>query len=269
MVFQAPTGNLDVLTCHLLANISQDKLQVFKAAFELGNFARFSPMLKIKIVRPPEDYIGQSHEYIRRKEDEAGREEVFLILDDKAKDNDAVWYIQYFADHEPEDEWAESMAESTAVLWKMLIRTDKLATVYANYSIGNTSLHEDLGNCGVEFPVKEGYEQPKVFDYETDMQKAQYRQPAWVRAEPHEFEYNEGGEKFGTYIAPPKTLARLKEGVAEESGVFNDWVRPFPAGPFQMPNGTKKEFPEGTMVLQLKHDPDFPRPPFKWPRGSL
>lgn len=266
MVFQAPTGNLDVLTCYLLANISQDELQAFKAAFELGNFARFSPMLKIKIVRPPKDYIGQSHEYIRRKEDEAGRERAFLILDDKAMERDAVWYISYFADDEPpEDQWAVSKA----VLWKMLIRTDKLATVYVNYSIGNTSLREDLGNCGVEFPVKEGYEQPKVFDYKTDMHKEQYRQPTWVRAEPHEYEVNKGGEEFGTYVAPPNTLARLKDGIAEQSGVLNDWVTPYPAGPFPMPDGTKKEFPEGTMVLQLRLNPDFPWPPFKWPEGSL
>jgi hypothetical protein len=265
MVFQNRRENLDVLTCYLLADISEEQLQAFKAAFELGNFARFSPMLKIKIVRPPEDYIGKSHEYIRRKEDEAGREEVFLILDDKAVENDAVWYIKWFADDEPGDGYAES----SAVLWKILIRTDKLATVYVNYSIGNTSLEENLGNCGVDFPVKEGYEQPKVFNYEMDMQKQQYSQPTWVNAEPHEFEYNKGGEKFGDYIAPPRTLARLKDEIAKEAGVLNDWVTAYPAHPLQMSDGKKKEFPEGTMVLQLKVNPDFPWPPFEWPTGSL
>lgn len=58
MVYQTPTENLEVLTCYLVADISQDQLQAFKAAFELGNFARFSPKLRIKIVRPPEYYIG-------------------------------------------------------------------------------------------------------------------------------------------------------------------------------------------------------------------
>ncbi|KAM0445348.1 hypothetical protein ACHAPV_002732 [Trichoderma viride] len=265
MVYQTPTGNLEVLTCYLLVDISQEQLQAFKAAFELGNFARFSPSLRIKIVRPPEEYIGKSHEYIRRKEDEAGREEVFLILDDRAMENDAVWYIKWFADDAPMDD----CAESSDVLWKILIRTDKLAMVYVNYDIGNMSLQEDLGNCGVEFPVKEGYQQPKVLDYDMDMHKAEYRQPTWVNAEPHEFEYNKGGEKFGDYVAPPRTLARLKDEVAEAAGVLNDWVTPHPAWPLRMSNGKMKEFPEGTMVLQLKINPDFPWPPFKWPEGSL
>jgi hypothetical protein len=266
MVFCTPRHNLPLLTCYLLAKISPDELQAFKSAFELGNFARFSPMVEIKIVHPPEDYIGQSHEYIRRKEDRAGRGGAFLILDDKAVENHAVWYISYFADVEHIE--VES-AESTAVLWKMLVRTDKLASVYVNYSIGNSSLQEDLDNCGVEYPAKEGYEQPKVYDYKSDMQRAQYQQPTWIRAEPHEYELNKGGEEFGNYIAPPNTYARLKDGLAEEMGIVNSWTTFYPSGPFPMPNGTKKEFPEGTMVLQLKYNPDFPWPPYKWPEGSL
>lgn len=266
MVFQNRGANLDVVTCYLLVDISEEQLQAFKADFELGNFARFSPILRIKIVRPPEDYIGKSHEYIRRKEDEAGREEPFLILDDRAVKNDAVWYIKWFAD---EDSVAEC-AENSNVLWKMLIRTNKLPLVYTNYSIGNMSIEEDLGNCGVDFPVKEGYEQPEIYDFNgMDMQEEQYRQPTWVNAEPHEFEYNEGGEKFGDYVAPPRTLARLKDEVAEAAGVLNKWVTPHPAGPLRMHNGKMKEFPEGTMVLQLSLNPDFPWPPFKWPEGSL
>ncbi|KAM6478595.1 hypothetical protein HDV62DRAFT_382720 [Trichoderma sp. SZMC 28011] len=266
MVFFVPKDNLDVLTCYLLADLSSDELQAFKSAFELGNNARFDPRLHIKIVRPPEDYIGKSHEYIRRKEDEAGREEKFLILDDEAVKKNAVWYISWFADEE-HIEWKQ--AESTDVLWKMLIRTDKLSLVWVNYSIGNMSLQEDLGNCGVKFPVKAGFEQPKVYDLDMDMQKDQYRQPVWVRAEPSEYEINKGGEVMGDYIAPPNTYARLKNGVAEAVGVINDWTMFQPTGPFRMSDGTKKEFPEGTMVLQLKWNPDFPWPPYKWPEGSL
>ncbi|KAJ4854365.1 uncharacterized protein T069G_11344 [Trichoderma breve] len=266
MVFFVPHDNLDVLTCYLLADISSDELQAFKSAFELGNNARFDPRLHIKIVRPPEDYIGKSHEYIRRKEDEAGREEKFLILDDEAVKKNAVWYISWFADEE-HIEWKQ--AESTDVLWKMLIRTDKLSLVYVNYSIGNMSLQEDLDNCGVKFPVKAGFEQPKVYDFDMDMQKDQYRQPVWVRAEPGEYEINKGGEVMGDYIAPPNMYARLKDGVAEAVGVINDWTMFQPTGPFRMSDGTKKEFPEGTMVLQLKWNPDFAWPPYKWPEGSL
>ncbi|KAM0260142.1 hypothetical protein ACHAQJ_002907 [Trichoderma viride] len=266
MVFRSPTRNLPLLTCYLLTKISRDELKTFKSAFELGNSARFCPRLDIKIVHPPEDYIGQSHEYIRRKEDEAGRGGAFLILDDKAVENNAVWYISYFADGE---HVKDRSAESTAVLWKMLVRTDKLAMVYVNYSIGNSSLQEDLGNCGVEYPVKEGFEQPKVYDLEMDMQREQYRQPTWIWAEPHEYELNKGGEEFGNYIAPPNSYARLNDGLAEELGIVNYWTTFYPAGPFPMSDGTKKEFPEGTMVLQLKYNPDFPWPPYKWPEGSL
>ncbi|RFU79369.1 hypothetical protein TARUN_2824 [Trichoderma arundinaceum] len=266
MVFLTPNDNLPLLTCYLLSKISSDELQTFKSAFELGNHARINPMLEIKIVHPPEDYLGQTHEYIRRKEDEAGRDGPFLILDDKAIENNAVWYISYFADDEPIEIRA---AESTAVLWKMLVRTDKLAMVYVNYSIGNSSLQEDLGNCGVDFPVKEGFEQLKVFDYEMDMRKEEYRLPVWIRAEPGEYEVNKGGEELGDYIAPPNSYARLKDGLGDEIGIVNDWTTFYPSGPFPMSDGTKKEFPEGTMVLQLKYNPDFPWPAYKWPEGSL
>ncbi|KAL7946970.1 hypothetical protein V8C42DRAFT_319303 [Trichoderma barbatum] len=266
MVFLVPHDNLPVLTCYLLADISSDDLQAFKSAFELGNCARFDPALHIKIVRPPEDYIGKSHEYIRKKEDEAGREGKFLILDDKAVQNNAVWYISYFADAEYV-EWKQ--AESTDVLWKMLIRTDNLASIYVNYSIGNMSLQENLGNCGVEYPVKVGFEQPNVFDFKTDMHKDQYCRAVWIRAEPDEYEINKGGEELGDYIAPPGAYARLKDGVAERAGLLNYWTDYQPTGPFPMSDGTKKEFPEGTMILQLKWNPDFPWPPYRWPEGSL
>ncbi|KAL7935788.1 hypothetical protein V8C35DRAFT_298245 [Trichoderma chlorosporum] len=266
MVFSAPDDNLDVLTCYLLVDISSDKLQAFKSAFELGNHARFSPTLHIKIVRPPEDYIGKSHDYIRRKEDEAGREGEFLILDDKAVENNAIWYISSFADEEYVE---DNEVESTDVLFKILVRTDKLALVYANYSVGNMTIQEDLDNCGVDFPFKVGFEQPEVYDYDMDMRKEAYSQPIWVRAEPHEYEINKGGEVMGEYIAPPNSYARLKDEVAEANGIINSWTTYHPAGPFQMSDGTKKEFPEGTMVLQLKWNPDFPWPPYKWPEGSL
>ena len=266
MVFFAPHDNIPTLTCYLLTEASSDELQAFKSAFELGNHAAFNPILHVKIVRPPDDYLGKSHEYIRKKEDEAGRNGKFLILDKRAIENNAVWYISHFADAE-RVQWKE--AENTNVLWKILVKADKLAMVYANYSIGNTSLQEDLGNCGVEFPVKEGFEQPKVFDYNLDMQKEQYRQPVWIRAEPGEYETNKGGEQLGDYIAPPNSYARLKDGVAEAVGVVNDWTTYYPSGPFPFRDGTKKEFPEGTMVLQLKWNPDFPWPPYKWPEGSL
>ncbi|KAL7815617.1 hypothetical protein V8C26DRAFT_402202 [Trichoderma gracile] len=266
MVFFAPHDNIPTLTCYLLTEASSDELQAFKSAFELGNHAAFNPVLHIKIVRPPDDYLGKSHEYIRKKEDEAGREGEFLILDKRAIENNAVWYISHFADTE-HVQWKE--AENTNVLWKILVKADKLAMVYANYSIGNTSLQEDLGNCGVEFPVKEGFEQPKLFDYKLDMHKDQYRQPVWIRAEPGEYEINKGGEQMGDYVAPPNSYARLKDGVAEAVGVVNDWTTYYPSGPFPYSDGTKKEFPEGTMVLQLKWNPDFPWPPYKWPEGSL
>lgn len=266
MVFFVPKNN-PLLTCYLLGNISSDELQAFKSAFELGTHAQFDPMLEIKIVHPPEDCIGQSHEYLRKKEDDAGRWGPFLILDEKAVENDAVWYVSYFATDEPIE---ISEAESTEVLWKILIKTDKLAMVYVNYSIANISIQENLEACGVKIPAKKGFEQLKVFDYDDmDMKKELYRQPAWVRAEPHEYEFSKGGEKLGNYTASENQYVRLKEGIAEELGLVNYWTNYYPTGPFPMPDGTMKEFPKDTMMMELKYNPDFSWPPYQWPEGSL
>ncbi|KAK5991683.1 hypothetical protein PT974_07716 [Cladobotryum mycophilum] len=248
MVFLPPNSNSTIVTAYLLAPLSDGELKAVKAAFELGGHLRFAPMVEIKIVRPPDDYLGKSHAYIRTKEDEADRPEPFVIIDERAVSEEAVWYVKWFADQEEVD---DATVESTSVLWEILVKTDEFSFMWVNYDIGNMSIGEDLGNCGVDYPVKEGFVQPKVFALYTDMREEQYHVPAWVTAAPG--------------------IARFKPGVAEAAGLITDggWGYPNEAEWIWKPDGSRVKAPEGCVVLQVKWNPDFPWPEYRWPRGSL
>ncbi|KAI0114275.1 hypothetical protein F4776DRAFT_638962 [Hypoxylon sp. NC0597] len=267
MVFLWPNINIPRLNAYLLKDLSDDELKAFKKTFEFGTYAPFSTMLELVIKKAPEDYLNKPHSYIRRKEDEAGRTEPFVLIDEQAVLQDAVWYVDHFAN---EDEVDDGEAESTAVLWQILVKTDCLPITYVNYDIGNMSIQEDLGNCGVDLPAPEDYEQPEVWGSGgLDIGDFRNSQNAWVTAEPGEFEESTDESLRKTYSPMPDRVARLKDDVAKQIGVKSRWTICQKAQPKKLPDGTTKEFPEGSVVLQLTYDPDFSWPPYKWPEGSL
>ncbi|KAK3311551.1 uncharacterized protein B0T15DRAFT_521844 [Chaetomium strumarium] len=266
MVFIPPRRKIRRLEAYLLEDLSQEELRGVKRAFELGACSRFNPLLELNIQKAPEEYLNQPHSYIRIKETEAGRQGPFVLIDKQAVSKGAVWYIAKFA---TEDDLEYGQAESTSVLWKILVKIDCLPLTWINYDIGNTSIVEDLGNCGVDYPVKEDFAQPEVYCCGgLDMVKQQYHQPVWVTAVPGEFEESTGDELRKNFLPRPEKLARLKEGVAEDAGLVNQWTIPTKARSVTMPDGSVKEFPEGSVVLQLLWNPDFPWPEYKWPEGS-
>lgn len=267
MVFIAPSFDTPRLNAYLLTDLSDDELKSFKKTFELGTYAPFNPILELVIKKPPEDYLNQSHAYIRTKETEAGRMDPFVLIDERAVKDGATWYVDRFAD---EDEVDEEQAESTSVLWQILVKTECLPITYVNYSIANITIEEDLDGCGVDFPVKENFEQPEICDAGgLDIAQDRRTQDAWVTAEPGEFEVSTDEELRKNYAPMPDRVGRLKENVAKEAGLQNRWAFCGNAGPRDLPDGTRKEFPEGSVVFQLYYDPDFDWPPYKWPEGSL
>ncbi|KAI2603740.1 hypothetical protein GGR54DRAFT_455991 [Hypoxylon sp. NC1633] len=266
MVF-FPTITIPRLTAYLLTPLSDAELQTFKSAFELGTFAPFSTRLELEIRTAPEDYVGQPHAYIRAKESEAGRTGPFVLVDEHVVRDGAVWYVDRFAE---QDEVDDGTAASTAVLWRILLRTECLPITWVNYDIANMTLQEDLDTCGVEYPVPEDFAQPQVWDVGgMDMAAERYAQDAWITAEPGEFEDSADEALRKNFIPMPNRVARLKEGLAQEVGLVNRWSIPSTARPRKLPDGTMKEFPEGSVVLQLRYNPDFPWPAYKWPEESL
>ncbi|GKU09380.1 hypothetical protein FLAG1_12012 [Fusarium langsethiae] len=267
MVFLPPAFPGDRLTAYLVTDLTDDELKSIKSAFELGACSKFSPLLELKIVRAPEDYWEKPHQYIRAKENEAGRKEAFAVIDDEAKERGAIWYIEQFAN---EEEVEEGGAESTDVVFKILIQTEALALAQVNYAIANISVGEDLDNCGVDSPLTNDFHQPDLHDCGGfDWVDQQKYQDAWVTAEPGEYEESTDDELRNNYMPRPAKVARLKEDVAKSIGLISSWSIPSQAKTIEYDDGTKREFPPGSVILQQRYDPDFPWPEYQWPEGSL
>lgn len=267
MVYLPPSIPGDSLTAYLVTDLTNDELTIIKSAFELGACSKFSPLLELKIVRAPEDYWGKSHQYIRAQENEAGREEAFAVIDEEAKERGAIWYIDRFAD---EDEVEEGQAESTDVVFKILIQTEALALAQVNYAIANSSIAEDLDNCAVDLPLTNDFDQPDLHDCGGfDWVEQQKHQDTWVTAEPGEYEESTDDERRDNYMPRPGKVARLNEDVAQSIGLVSSWAIPSQAETIEFDDGTKKEFPPGSVVLQQRYDPDFAWPEYQWPEGSL
>jgi hypothetical protein len=266
MVFIERHAHPTCLTAYLVAPLTNDELAKVKAEFELGACSKFNPLLELKIVRPPDDYIGKS-QYMRAKENEAGRENAFVVIDEDALDRQAVWYVDAFADAEAVENGA---AESTEVVMKILVKTECLALSQINYEIANIDIEEDLDNSGVERPLKNDFEQPEVSDCGgLDMKEEQKYQDVVVTAEPGEFEETWEPALLENFSPQPDKLGKLKDEVARAAGLLAPWSFSSKSEPLDMPDGSKKTFPTGSVVLQQKYDPDFPWPKYRWPNGSL
>ncbi|KAI3325511.1 hypothetical protein HD806DRAFT_449670 [Xylariaceae sp. AK1471] len=269
MVFILPHADIPRLNAYILPSFPDSELEPLKHAFELGTCAPFDPMLELVIQRLPVDYEGETYEYMRTKEDEAGRADPFVLIDSRAADGreGALWYVDRFAS---EDEVDDGEAESTDVVWRILVKTECLSLTYVNYDIANMSLQEDLANLGVEFPVGVDYEIHEPDDCGgLDMLEERRGKIAFAVAYPGEYEESTDKSLRKNFLPLPDKVARLKEGVAEKAGLVNGWTIPTPARSSNMPDGSLKEFPEGSVQLQLGYDPDFDWPEYKWPEGSL
>ncbi|KAI2471611.1 hypothetical protein F4781DRAFT_386804 [Annulohypoxylon bovei var. microspora] len=269
MVYIWPSNDIPRLNAYLLKDLSDDELKLFKKAFEFGAMSSFNPLLELIIQKAPEDYLGKPHSYIRTKEDEAGHAGPFVLIDEQVVLKGAVWYVERFAD---EDEVDNEQAESTDVLWKILIKTEHLPISYVNYEISNIDIQEDLDGCGVEFPAKVNFKQPQVAgtsEYDLDIADFRHDQPAYLTAFPGEYEETTDEEVLKNFAPPPDRVGRLKEDVAKETGIKSSWTSVRKAEPKELPDGTTKEFPEGSINLLHKYDPDFAWPPYEWPEKSL
>ncbi|OTA98698.1 hypothetical protein M426DRAFT_325768 [Hypoxylon sp. CI-4A] len=251
------------LNAYLLVDLTDEQLNTFKKQFEYGTMATFATMLELIIKRAPADYLNKPHAYIRTKENEAGRDDPFVLIDEQVVSKNAIWYVEQFAD---ETDVEDELAESTSVLWQILIETEHLPICYINYEVGNMDIREDLSNTGVDYLVPENYEQPNVATSALDMADFRRQQNADVIAEPGEYEISTDPKLLDSFAPRPESVARLKGDVAKKAGVLNGWTFYENKVLERVSDG---EYPEGTITLQhLYYDPDFPWPAYEWPDES-
>ncbi|KAI1012157.1 hypothetical protein LB503_004820 [Fusarium chuoi] len=266
MVFIEPHGDVPCLIAYLTIPLTEGELANLKAEFELGACSHFNPLLELNIVPAPNDYIGKSHQYLRAKENEAGRDGAFVVIDGDYIKRHAVWFVDAFADS---NMVGDKEAESTEVVIKLLIQMDCLALSYINWE-GNISVLEDLDHAGVEKPLKNDFWQPEVSDCGgLDMKEQQWDQVVEVTAEPGEFTKTRDATLVENFSPQPEVLGKLKDEVAKDAGLVASWTFINEAEPIDMPDGSQKTFPVGSVLLQQAYNPEAPWPQYKWPKGSL
>ncbi|KAK1853350.1 hypothetical protein CCHR01_03977 [Colletotrichum chrysophilum] len=266
MVYISPPTNVPKLNAYVTTSLPDDALAKLKKAFELGACSRFSPVLEMVIKDDP-SYHNKSHAEIRRAEDAAGRTDGFVIIDSHAASDVAVWYVDSFA---TQDQVDSDEAESVNVLVKILVKAECLPLTWVNYEIANIDIMEDLDNCGVEMPLTGDYEQSTISNCGgMDMEEQQSHQQLWFTAEPGEFEESTDPNHLDNFRPRPEKVAKLYENLAKEDGIVAHWTIPSPARSVKLPDGSKKTFPEGSIILQHTWNPQFPWPEYKWPEGSL
>lgn len=257
---------VETLTAYIRTELTAAEIGKFKSKFESGACSRFCPLLHIRLVQVPQDYIGLSIQRIRAKENAAGREEAFLLIDEEARRRGGIWFVDSFAD--------EAMVEggtaaSTDVVLKALYKPEAVAPAAVNFLEANMGIEEDIETCGVQLPLTNESVQPELIG--EDYPDVSADQDAVVIAEPGEFETTDSKAIIdGLEMMPePKKVGRLTEEVARANGFVHDWTGVERPEPIELPNGSKKSFPSGSVALQLKYDPEHPWPAYTWPEGSL
>lgn len=140
---------------------------------------------------------------------------------------------------------------------------------HAGYDIANASISEDLGNCGVDFPVSEDYEQPTLHTSGIDPDEDKFIAPTWVTVEPGEYEETRDPEILKTFSPPREKMYRLKPEIARQHGLKPVWTLGSMARDREMDDGTTKTFPDGSIVLQLDYDLESDWQAYQKPEGSL
>jgi hypothetical protein len=82
-IIQPDVPLADTLNAFLVTNLTTSQLDQFKRAFEKGAKVHLRPMLHLKIIEAPENYLNTSLAHIRTQEIEAGNTDPFVVIDDE------------------------------------------------------------------------------------------------------------------------------------------------------------------------------------------
>lgn len=275
MVFVVPPSEEpDCLNAYIVSALPDTDLKALKNRFERAAALRFNPAIELVIKRCPAAYTNLSHADIRRAETTAGREGAFVIIDERAEESrgHAVWYVEDFAGA---DMVANGLATSTEVLVEILVRIESLAITHINASISIQGVDELLQvECGVEFPLVPGFTQPQIHGSEEledgDVSTGVLFAEAECIAEMGEYEESTDPALLKEMNPRPDVVVRLRREAAVAAGLVPDqWCWKEEAEDVEMPDGTTKSFPPGSLQMCVTYDVSFPWPKYDWPEGSL
>ncbi|KAI8635558.1 hypothetical protein F5Y19DRAFT_482736 [Xylariaceae sp. FL1651] len=260
MVFLPPyiSRGLKRLNAYILPSFPESELLSLKRALECDNDLG----IELLIQRAPAEYADKTPEYIRARENEAGRFESFILIDSRAAGclSGFVWYVQFFA---TEEDVAKGLAELTQVVWRIPFPTSMLPGAMVQYETANMSLIEDLELWvkKADFPVGVNYNvvfpeiDRRCAEPAISLEEHRRKGPVEVVAYPGEFEESTDEELCKSFPGVPARIARLKKGIAEGAGLQNAWATPIPVREIKIARSHVK-FPEGCVKLHLKFDPD-------------
>ncbi|KAF2755417.1 hypothetical protein EJ05DRAFT_502879 [Pseudovirgaria hyperparasitica] len=279
MVYIGPQwAEVKRLYAYVTIDLTPEQLNDIHIDFETGSNAKFDPLVEL-FIQDIQEYHGKSHSEIRRLENNAGRNNSFLLIDEHAVTDRALWYVE---DHATADDVAYGCAQSTDVLWEILLKTIDIPNAFSGYEC-ESSVLDDLQRI-TAFPLSAEFKQSEPFsshgydfglpmvvvflepgDYEenTDMVLRIQHQVVWPTTDPATGNVN-------GCVEVPERVVRVTEQVASAWGLARTWHIPHrveDGGRRACDDGT--EFPKGTVRIRVQYTSDVSRPTYTRLEGSL
>jgi hypothetical protein len=246
--------------------LTDSELQQFKKAFEKGSNVHLRPMMHLKIMQAPEDYQRKTLAEIRQLENEAGNEDIFVVIDRDFVEKGAVWYVENFAD---EDHVKSGLAAEEGVVLRALVRTEHLAICHVAWIEGNLTMETELDDLDEDIlPLRHDSKQLRPLGVDDEGDETWSTDEIEVVAAPGEYEETTDKNIRRNMSPMPKKAVRLNPYIAQREHLISEWTSPDDAEGFETPGGDQT-FPVGSVRMAAKYDPNFPRVRYKWPQGSL
>jgi hypothetical protein len=253
------------LSAILVADLTPTQLDTVQHKFGIGaNLCCPYPQYEL-FIEDKREWSSRSHADLKRAYPDT---DPLIVIDSQTPSDGGIWYIERFAG---EDDVEDGQAENTNTLFKIRMKIEDIVIQYANYSIANTDISEDMDTVDIPCPVPETFHQEDVFSTDFDYVEDRYITPTWVVVTPEEMETSTDPEDLEGYAPPPSIVYRLNPEIARQHGVQSRWILASDddAKAADMPDGSKKTFPEGSKVLQMEYDPETAVPGYERPEGSL
>lgn len=258
-----PTAQKVRLSAILVADLTPLQLDAIQQKFGLGaNLSSPFPDEQL-FIEDRRDWSSKSHADIKRAYPDTSP---LLVIDSRTPSDGGIWYIERFADSDSVD---DGEAENTNTLFKLCMGLEDVVISYANYSIGNTDIREDMDQVDIAYPTPEHFDQDEVFRSGFDYVGDRYLGPAWITATPEEMDESTDEDDLKNFMPKPDIVYRLKESIARDNGIKCRWTIGGDAEDVTLPDGSVKTFPKGSKVLQVEYDPETVTPVYERPEGSL
>jgi hypothetical protein len=250
----------DTLKAFLTTNLSKSQLDTFKRSFEKGAKVHLRPLLHLKIIQAPEDYLNASLADIRTRETEAGNSDPFVVIDDRVIKKNAVYYVGDFADG---NDVEAGFAKSEKVVMRALVRTEALAISHICWQQGNPPMGEELEALDFDLvPLRTDSVQVEPVGADDEGDELWDTDQVEVIAEAGEYETTTDRDIRSKMSPMPREVVRLVPSVAQRENLISNWT-------WGSDESNGQSFPVGSVQISAKYDPNVPRAHYEWPEGSL